>query len=73
MGDPAELNFIKLKKWLGQAGAPKADLDKCVDKDALLVLLPQYKDAGMAAAASSGSSKKNATAAAKPVSQGLTL
>lgn len=51
MADPESLNFMKLKKWLATAGCPKDDLNKCVDKDALMVLLPQWKEAGLAAAA----------------------
>ena len=50
MADPEGLNFMKLKKWLAAAGCPKEELNKCVDKDGLMVLLPQYKEAGLAAA-----------------------
>jgi len=43
MGDnPAELNFIKLKKWLKEAGCPKETVDAATGKDQLLEILPQY-------------------------------
>ena len=40
MAEPEGLNFMKLKKWLAAAGCPADDLNKCVDKDALMLLLP---------------------------------
>jgi len=67
MGDPADLNFMKLKKWLKEAGCPADDLNKCVDKEALLKLLPAFKDAGAAAAASKGPT------AAAPVAKVIVL
>ena len=53
---------MKLKKWLAAAGAPKSKLDSCFDKDSLLVILPDHRDAGMAAAAG-GAAKPPAAAA----------
>ena len=50
MAEPEGLNFMKLKKWLAAAGCPADDLNKCVDKDALMLLLPQWREAGIAAA-----------------------
>ena len=64
MSDPTELPYMKLKKWLVAAGAPKAKLDKCFDKDSLLIILPEYREAGLAAEAAGGAPKPAAAAAA---------
>ena len=37
-----QLPYIKLKKWLKDHGASREKVDNCLDKEALLVLLPQY-------------------------------
>jgi len=41
--DPRALNYMKLKKWMVAKGAPKADVDKCPDKDHLVLLLDNLK------------------------------
>ena len=38
--DPAGLNFMKLKKWLGAHGIPKEDIQACLDKSELVQLIP---------------------------------
>ena len=40
--DPSELNFMKLKKWLIVAGAPKSEVDSKPNKPQLLRMVPRY-------------------------------
>ena len=38
--DPAALNFMKLKKWLGAHGISKEAIQACLDKSELVQLIP---------------------------------
>ena len=42
MGDPADLNFMKLKKWLVAHGCPEEEVKGKMNKEELLKILPKY-------------------------------